>query len=184
MGAFLTITFIFSLGQFPDFYRENINISVKDSITEVEGYYYLFNNDVDDIKIALAYPFPINEDLKFPSVVSVFDDTHKNKIPYRKREKSISFPVPISALDSTIVLINYTQECTNKSFEYILTSTKMWGKPLELAEFTIEIDNNLKLISHSYDFDSTYTNKDKTYYYFKRENFFPDENIHLKWERR
>lgn len=184
MGGFLTITFIFSLGQFPDFYRENINISVKDSIVEVAGYYYLFNNDVDDIKIALAYPFPINKDLKFPSVVSVFDNTHKNKIPYRKREKSISFPVPISALDSTIVLINYTQVCTNKNFEYILTSTRLWGKPLELAEFTIEIDSNLRLLSHSYDFDSTYTNKDKIYYYFKRENFLPNENINLKWERR
>jgi hypothetical protein len=184
MGICLTIIFILSLGQFPDFYRENINITVKDTIAEVEGYYYFFNNNVDDIKIALAYPFPSNEELKFPSALCVFDNTHKNKLPYRKREKSISFPVPISALDSTIVLINYTQACTNNNFEYILTSTKLWGKPLELAEFTIGIDSNLKLISHSYDFDSTYKDKDKIYYYFKRENFLPNENIYLRWERR
>jgi hypothetical protein len=184
MGISLILTFIYSMGQFPDFYRENIIINVEDSITEVEGYYYLFNNSVDDTKIVLAYPFPVNENLKFPYVVSVFDKTHKNKISYRKRKKSISFPVSISALDSTIVLINYTQKCANKNFEYILTSTKYWGKPLELAEFTIEIDNNLKLISHSYEFDTTYQEKDKTYYYFKRENFFPDKNIYLRWERR
>ena len=180
----LIVTFTLSLGQFPDFYRENINITVKDYIADVEGYYYFFNNSVDDTKIALAYPFPINEELKFPSALYVFDNTHKNELPYRKREKSISFPVPISALDSTIVLINYTQECTNNYFEYIITSTKYWGKPLELAEFTIEIDSSLKLISHSYDFDSTYQKKDKSYYYFKRENFFPDENIYLSWVRR
>ncbi len=184
MGTCLIIIFIISLGQFPDFYREKINITVKDSIAVVEGYYYFFNNNVDDIKIALAYPFLVNDDLKFPCAIIVFDNTHKNKMPYRKREKSISFPMLISALDSTIILINYTQECTNRNFEYILTSTKYWGKPLELAEFTIEIDNSLKLISHSYDFDSTYQEYDKTYYYFKRENFFPDENIYLRWERR
>jgi hypothetical protein len=184
MEVLLSITFIFSLSQFPDFYRENIIIRLEDSIAKVEGYYFIFNNSVDDTKIALAYPFPINEDLKFPSTINIFDKTHKNKIPYRKRKESISFPVTISALDSTIILINYTQKCTNKNFEYILTSTKMWGKPLELAEFTIEIDNNLKLLSHSYDFDSTYTDKDKTYYYFKRKNFFPHENIYLRWERR
>lgn len=184
MGVFLTITFIFSLGQFADFYRENIKIMVKDSIVEVEGYYYLFNNNVDDIKIALGYPFPVYEDLKFPSAINITDNTHKNKIEYKKRKKSISFPVSISALDSTIVKINYTQECLNRHFEYILTSTKLWGKPLELAEFTIEIDKNLKLISHSYAFDSTYKEKDKTYYYFKRENFFPDENIYLGWKKR
>jgi hypothetical protein len=172
------------MGQFPDFYRENIIITVEDSIAEVEGAYYLFNNNVDDTKITLAYPFPVNEDLKFPSVVSVFDKTHKNEIHYRKGKKSISFPVSISALDSTIILINYTQKCTNKNFEYILTSTKYWGKPLELAEFTIEINNNLKLISHSYEFDSAYTDKDKKCYYFKEENFLPHENIYLRWRRR
>jgi len=91
MGFLLTITFIFSLGQFPDFYRENIIITVKDSIAEVEGYYYLFNNNVDNTKIALAYPFPVNEDLKFPSVVSVFDKTHKNEIHYRKGKKVFHF---------------------------------------------------------------------------------------------
>lgn len=184
MGVLLTITFIFSLGQFPDFYRENIHITVKDYGAEVDGYYYLFNNSVDNMKVALAYPFPISKDLRFPSEISVFDNTHKNKISYKKSKNFISFLVPISALDSTITLINYTQECTDNYFEYILTSTKAWGKPLELAEFTIGIDSNLKLISHSYNFDSTYSNKDKTYYYFKRENFLPDENIYLRWERR
>jgi hypothetical protein len=184
MGILSIITFIYGVSQFPDFYRENINITVNDSTADVEGYYYLFNNRVDDIKIALVYPFPVNEDLHSPSAIRVFDNTHKNKMPYRKREKNISFQVPISALDSTIILINYTQECTNRYFEYILTSTRLWGKPLELAEFTIRIDSNLKLLSHSYDFDSSYTIKDKTYYYFKKVNFFPNENIYLRWERR
>ena len=184
MGVLLTITFILSLGQLPDFYRENINMTVKDSIVKIEGYYFFFNNSAYDTKIALAYPFPINEDLKFPFAISIFDNTQKKEVPYRKQRKSVSFPVSISALDSTIILINYTQKCTDNYFEYILTSTKAWGKPLKLAEFTIGIDSTLKLISHSYDFDSTYSNKDKTYYYFKRKNFFPDEDIYLRWERR
>jgi hypothetical protein len=184
MGILSIFVFICSISQLPDFYRENINITVNDSTAEVEGYYYLFNNSVDDIKITLAYPFPLNGGLEFPFVISVFNNTARDNIAYKKRKNSISFPVFISALDSTIILINYTQKCTNRYFEYIVTSTKLWGKPLELAEFTIEIDSNLKLSSHSYGFDSTYKEKDKTYYYFKKENFFPDENIYLRWERR
>ena len=184
MEILLITIIVFSIGQFPDFYRENINITVEDSSAEVEGYYYLFNNSVDDMKITLAYPFPTNEDLIFPSEIRVFDNTHKNEISYKKNKKIISFPVPISALDSTIILINYTQKCADNYFEYILTSTKAWGKPLEMAEFTIGIDSTLKLISHSYDFDSTYQEKDKTYYNFKRKNFFPNEDIYLRWERR
>jgi hypothetical protein len=184
MGILSIITFIYGASQLPDFYRENINITINDSTAEVEGYYYLFNNNVDDIKIALAYPFPVNEGLKFPSVISVFDNTAKNNIAYKKRKKSISFPVSISALDSTIILINYIQKCPSGFFEYILTSTRLWGKPLELAEFTIKIDSNLKLLSHSYNFDSTYQKKDKTHYYFKKENFLPNENIYIRWERR
>ncbi len=184
MGISLIITFIYSLGQFADFYRENINISIKDSTAEVEGCYYLFNNNVDDIKISLVYPFPVSEELKFPSFISIFDNKIKDTISYEKRKKGILFPVCISGLDSIIILINYTQECTNSIFEYILTSTRFWGKPLKLAEFTIKIDSNLKLLSHSYDFDSTYKEKDKTYYYFKKENFFPNENVYLRWIRR
>jgi len=67
-------------------------------------------------------------------------------------------------------------------FEYILTTTKEWNKPLAEAEYAIKIPKKFKLAFNSLGYDDKILNKGFTVYELKKNNFMPDKNFKIRWD--
>ncbi|MBN2281477.1 MAG: hypothetical protein JXQ65_12925 [Candidatus Marinimicrobia bacterium] len=160
-----------------NFHKEIITLFVFGDYCELEGNYYFRNED--STKTLLFYPFVINDSLSFPDSVRICD---KNNVPieFAATETGVSFPFK----NADFFKAFYRQKSCQNYFEYILTSTRQWGRALEKMDFIIKISNKLKLSDLSLSYNHVEKNNDFTTYYISRTNYMPEQNLIVKWRKK
>lgn len=141
-----------------DFFRETIQITVKDSSCVLSGMYYFRNTGEAPIRRMMFYPFPVSEGFPYPDSVEVVNLSNDEKTPFKKTEKGGYFPIKISSKDTTIYRIIYHQQTPSNKMEYILTTTKHWRKPFEQAEYVLKMPVKYELLFTSIKFDEEQDN--------------------------
>lgn len=184
-SALSLITFAVSTGspasgQTVDFIREHVSVSVSADSIVVDGT-YLLRNPVPRNRIQpLSYPFPVDSTHLFPDSISV---TYRQKpVEFTVQEDRITFSLEIPAGERAGFRVVYRQACLDNSACYILTSTSIWGKPLQSADFVISLTGEIVLDWISYEVE-----KDKKRvqtYTFGRDDFSPDRDLCLRWRRK
>ena len=186
MRYFILLISIFSFirPQELTFPKEDITFSISDSHFTVEGN-YLFRNAVDNpIQRRIYYPFPSESEFGFVDSVNVIDLT-KDKIPVIERViNGLFFDLVINAKDSLLIHIIYRQKFISDSVKYILTTTKFWNKPFEIAEYKLVVDPSMEIVKFSYKPDKEYFIGGKEIYYWKKKNFMPDKDMVFHFERK
>lgn len=170
------------LSQSINFKKEKIEISVKDNHCTLTGYYFFENNDLKDKTQTIYYPFVINNSLPYPDSIFVFDNSTLKTLPFRKLKEGIIFDINIPPGSITQIKVQYRQNLIDNYFEYILTTTQNWKKPLESAEFNILLPSSYLNPNISYSEDLTIQGTDYIAYTFTKINFMPDKNLIIKWE--
>lgn len=178
--VFLTVS---TIGQQISFEKEILNIYVQDSVCSLDGKYFFRNNSEKLNKFSIYYPIAINGRQDYPNSIIV-EDNNYNEIPFVKDKKGVRFYVTISADTILPIIIEYTQNVSNNSFEYILESTQSWGKPLESAVIKLHIPKELCLIKTSFNYNRVKKQKDKLVYIIEKENFLPDKNLKIIWRNK
>jgi len=170
--------------QLPQFAGEKIEITIHDNYCSVKGTYTFRNNHSESIKRMLFYPFPIDSTLLFPDSIKISNVKKNKNISFVDAKTGIYFPIDVPAGKTVVYQVFYTQQtCTNK-FEYILTSTQSWNRPLDFAEFIIKIPVELELKLLSYKSDSMEKVNHFNVYKFHKEKFMPTKNLLVEWARR
>ncbi len=159
------------------FIKEYITITVYRDYCVLEGD-YLFDNP-NKISTKLVYPFVINDHLNFPDSIFVRDQDGE-RIPYETKSSGIEFPFQKQSFFNAY----YRQKTDNQYFEYILTSTQNWGKPLEEMTFQINIPEYLNLTELSLSYNTLEKKDSFTTYTIKRKNYMPKENIIIQWSEK
>lgn len=170
--------------QVPDFYREDLTFILDDSSFTVSGYYYFMNTDEQDEKLDLLYPFPADE--TFHEVTDVYAYIYGNPLKnalLHYNDRAAMVKLEVAAGDNTMIRIGYTQAISGNKAEYILTSTKTWGKSLKEVNYTLIVPEKLQLDSLSYLPDFSNTKSGKTMYYYHKENFMPDREFEVYFTR-
>jgi len=121
------------------FFRERIDIIVNGENCYLEGTYYFANNGLRSVRHVLYYPFFINENIPFPDSMAVCNLVTGEKIKFHKSTEGIRFPIEINPNDTSVYKVIYQQKTPANKFRYILTTTKKWGKPFEIAEYSIKL---------------------------------------------
>lgn len=183
MRYFLLITLSFfcfqAFSQNLQFFMEKLNFEICNTEFTVDGLYYFKNSSPDTIRQYMLYPFPQNPGLgKVKNIKgkSIFPELTMPLIA-NFNQKGAYFRLKIYPFDTAVVQIKYTHEIKNQKAEYILTSTKVWGKPLEKADFTLKIPIDIKIDSLSFDADSLLFFKDYLLYKWEFKDFMPDKNF-------
>lgn len=166
--------------QIPDFFREEITIELFDSLVSVTGIYYYQNNKSHDLNIDMFYPFPQHDTYGKVDHVFAFEmqDTLVNVLKKTTPEAAL-IELTIPAFQQKTLCIGYTQEVLSKKAEYIVTTTKAWGKPVNLASFELVVPSYYRVDSLEYIPYDTLISRDKTYYYFREVNFWPDKEFEI-----
>ncbi|MDD2387467.1 MAG: hypothetical protein PHP52_11875 [Bacteroidales bacterium] len=185
--VFLSILLLFAkliVAQGLEFYREDISFRIENDIFYVNGLYYFCNTSADTLKHNLLYPFPGDKTSLNIDKILIVDESTGLHIPFDSKyylEKGIYFNLVLSPYSTVNIRIFYEQKISENTIEYILTSTKAWGKPFELANYSLVANAGYKNLVFSYLPDSI-DNESGTYFWKKRD-FMPDKNFIVKFEK-
>lgn len=176
---FLIVGAIFGFSQNIQFYQEKLDFTISENEFTVDGIYYFRNTTSDTIKQFMVYPFLQTEDLGEITSVEAITVYPLIKTPTLVNfdQKAARLRLKILPNDTALVHIIYHQTITNQKAEYILTSTKAWNRPLEIADFTLSLPISLKVDSLSYNADSLLFRDGRLIYKFHFEDFMPDRNF-------
>ena len=181
----LAVFSIFELAaQIPDFYREDLTFILDDSSFTITGYYYFINTSDDDERLDMFYPFPADD--SFGKITDVYAYKHgnplKNALLHYNDEAAI-VNLQIDAGKTTMIRIGYTQQLMGNRAEYILLSTKSWGKSLKEVNYILIAPSDMKIDSLSYPPDFSNDKSGKAIYYYHKENFMPDKDFEVYFSR-
>lgn len=165
-----------------EFFREDITFTIQDSLFCVEGVYHFRNVTEKPVTSVLFYPFPADSLYGGVDSVLIYNLTDSIPVELRRRGNGVSFQVSLEPFRVGKYKIFYRQKLYGNKAEYILTTTKYWEKPLQVANFQLEIPNHIKIDSLSYEPDSVYVNKGKSKYFWQMNNFMPDKNFIILFE--
>jgi hypothetical protein len=179
--AFFLLLFIFSssylFSQNLEFYKEDLFFEVKNHTFYVKGIYYFSNISDKPLSTAIFYPFPIDK-MEYGAVDSVtIIDINANKlVKCNIDNKGAYFYIFLDPFMSTKYQISYQQKILKNKCEYILLTTRNWGKPFEQANYQLTLPDS-KIESFSIQPDSSYISKNKAVYFWDKHNYMPDSNM-------
>ena len=171
-------------GQSVQFASENLTVSVLYSCCTLDGVYSFVNQGPVAARWSISYPLLNTKELPFPDSISISDNSTHEQLRFEKTDDGVLFSLEVQPKKTKRIRIRYWQQTPAHAFEYILTTTRAWGKPLELAEFHIVIPDSLRLISCSPPFDATGRKDQQTVYHIKKKRFMPASNLVITWKRR
>jgi len=156
-----------------DFYREDINFELSKDYFKVDGYYYFRNLKFDPITSNLFYPFPNDSIYGIIDSVFAFDIIQNRDNLKQVTQKAAGIELFIQAFDTTVINIGYRQELKSNKAEYILTTTKGWGKAFEEVHYKLVLDTSILITSFSLEPETSYFSDKGNIFLWNKENFLP-----------
>ena len=165
-----------------EFYREDLNFVLNTEKFIVSGIYYFRNETDRDIKRTLFYPFPndtLYEEVTDFSSICLQDSLD---VTTKISKKGAYFRISLQAGKEANYFISYQQNLLGNKAEYILRTTKTWGKPFKEVNYTLKFPMEFTIDSLSYIPDSLKTLENKYELYYHYEDFMPDRDFLIKFE--
>lgn len=170
-----------NISQDIQFYREDITFELSKDHFKVNGNYYFRNLNFDPVKTKLIYPFP--NDSIYGNADSVFvSDFYGKKKLIKVTSKAAAVELSIDPLDTIVLNIGYEQKLKEGRAEYILTTTKGWGKAFERANYNLITDTCILIRSFSYEPDTSFLTDEKNIFLWEKRNFLPEKDFIIMFD--
>jgi len=166
--------------QLADFSAEKLTFTVNSKTVELTGSYCFTNRTDQSVQMPVIYPICINDQQAFPDSV-VVNLADGSPLTFRRRDDNLLFSVPLAEKGQTEIIIYFRQAVGQSQFEYILTSTRSWSKPLESADFLIQVPLTLNLTNLSFPYERIDTTGNFQVYHLHFKDFYPDRNLTFEW---
>lgn len=164
------------------FFREDLRFTLTDSSFSVDGDYYFRNNSNKDLERILFYPFPQDSLYGEASEAFAFSQDSLDVLTKISAEGSF-FKVSLAGGEETYVRVGYTHQLLADKAEYILLTTRNWGVPFEVVNYSLQFPKELKIIDFSLLPDDL-TEDDNNYYLsWYKEDFMPETNFIVKFNK-
>ena len=166
-----------------EFYREDLKFLIQDESFIVSGDYYFCNIDSLRVDQLIYYPFPFDS-AYYGEIDSIKVETARDKpLSIRRTEKGILFSVSVMPYSTAVYNLCYKQKIKKNRVEYIFTTTQMWRRPLEVANFQIMIPDKYRMDSVNYEPDSVSFKGAGKKYFWHKTGFMPEENFLFYFRR-
>ncbi|MCX6233874.1 MAG: hypothetical protein NT175_04005 [Bacteroidetes bacterium] len=168
-----------------EFFREDLTFQLDTTFFTVDGDYYFRNTSSHPEYMTFWYPISYpDRDFKLDSAL-IFDFTNNQYLkPAQRTDSGFFFKLNFSGREIKKVKIFYRQTHNGRNATYILTTTKYWKKPLEVANYSLITDKRSILIdSLSYQPDKSFMAGDNVIFEWKRKNLMPDKDFTFWFHR-
>jgi hypothetical protein len=171
-----------------EFFKEDITLSVYDSIANVRGIYYFRNNTDNEKPFPILFPFFADSLSLFPHNISAYliDSAKTIALDYKEVRKAsgIMIAIPLKPHSATIWHLDYAQKIRSSHATYIITSTSSWHKPLEDATYRFIAPVNFDSVKVWPTADTSYDSSGHRIYLCKKKDFMPQKDMEIFWQRK
>jgi hypothetical protein len=150
-------------------------MDVQPGRLEVRGNYHLVSAAADPLVAVLFYPFPLDSTCTYPDSVEVVGHD------FTRSDSGISFRMRFRPGAEDSFFACYRQPLKGRVARYIVTSTRKWNRPIDLAQFRITVPAAFEDVKLSYRPDSVRRTGSAVTYIFSRRGFFPDRDVIVNW---
>jgi len=166
------------------FYQEYVIIEPSARGCRVDGLYFMRNLSDRPLEMVVEYPFPVGGPFNYPYQIFIDDvsDEGEQSIGFVQTEESVTFTLRFEPEGERRFRARYAQQVRGGRATYIVTTTRRWERPIDLAEFEIRIPPDLENATISLEPDRTESRRDTTVYFISRTDFYPEENIVIRWD--
>lgn len=164
-----------------DFFREDLTFQLDSTNFTVSGQYYFRNNSLSQQRSLISYPLPRLADGPLFDTIMVFSEENL-AIPFQLHDTLISFEIQMQPGSEKQITIIYSQRHNGNYAKYILTTTKYWGKPLQLAEFKLVVPPYINILSCFEPPDKISEFEGTSIYHWTRQNFMPANDFEIWFE--
>jgi hypothetical protein len=166
------------------FYREYVKVEPSRRLTKVSALYYFRNESDRRVKQGISYPFPVDRFHLYPRSIRVWEKNGDDlrAMGFLHRERNVLWTMDLEAGEEIVIRVDYTQEIRRPRAVYIVTTTKNWKRPIEVAEFEFRVPAELDSVELSFEPDRRATEGDTTVYYVGYTDFMPDEDLVVTWK--
>jgi hypothetical protein len=164
------------------FEKERIDASVVACDTlEISGIYYFVNKDSAVRTARIYYPFPVDSFHDYPHSIRIIRLSKKRDTAYDVLPEGIGWTLSIAPGATDSIRVIYRQKIHHGQGRYILTTTELWNRPLDKADFTVTLPPRITLEYWSFQFDSLSENGGSITYFVRRRLFLPAGDMLMKW---
>lgn len=170
-----------------EFFKEEITLTVSDSVATVNGVFYFRNNTDRNRPFPVLFPFYVDSVTHFPREIKAYTIIDKDTLivnfePLVERG-AIRMGIPMKPNAVTVWYLDYSQKIESSHARYILTSTSAWKKPLEEATYYFVVPETFNVVNAWPEPDSSGGDEIKTLWCHKT-NFMPKRDMEIIWERK
>jgi hypothetical protein len=168
------------------FDAEWVRLDIESDSLEVRGTFLVLCREPVDESIPVFFPFPVDSLLGRARMVSLAFRTGADPaVPGRWEgipgQSGVRWWLPPCRGDSLAADFVYRQEIRAAYARYILTTARLWGRPLRYAGFEIRLPPGAEPLDFSYPFERR-EGEEGTSWVYEVEDFFPDRDITVRWK--
>ena len=152
------------------FFEEHIDFKLDSNFFSVNGIYSFYNNSSEIVTRLIRFPFAVNR-MSVDSI-KILNLNSQKLLRYNLMEDAVSFNLTVLPKDTLDINIFYRQKTSSKN-TYILTTTQIWGNPLDKAVYTLTASKGMAINSFSYIPDSVKLVDNNRLYKWEKHHFSP-----------
>jgi len=160
------------------FCREEVALDVQPGWLRVSANYHFLNPTGQPVTAMMLYPFPLDSNSAWPDSISI--PGHR----FRLADSGVTFLMRLRPGAEDSFQASYRQPLRGNSCRYIVTSTKKWRRPIDLARFKVVVPRDLPDVNLNYEPDSITRTDSAVVYWFARQKFYPDKDVVVTWAAR
>jgi hypothetical protein len=160
----------------PQFVSERVRLSIASGQLHVHGT-YRFLRGTSPGPFAILYPFIQDAAQGPPESIRV--RIQGRSASYNRRDSNsirVSLPFRGDALACTLE-VEYVQRLAARRASYLVTSTRLWERPLEHATFEVELADSLGPPRSGFPLERI----GPGHYAFNQTNFLPQREFVIEW---
>lgn len=185
-------------------------MDVRPGTLEVRGMYHFQCSAKEPLVASVFYPFPLDSTHLYPdsielrtltAALSDRDRRGQRQTPnagvrmpdsvvrrselavrsFTRQDSGVSFRMRFRPGAEDSFFAYYRQPLKTNSATYIVTTTRKWKRPIDLAQFRITVPAGFKKVNVTYKPDSVIGLDSTVRYFFTRKKFYPNKDVTVTW---
>ena len=158
------------------FAREEIVMDVRPGALEVRGMYHFTCSAKEPLVVSVFYPFPLDSTHLYPDSIEIREHG------FQKQDSGIAFRMRFRPEAEDSFFAYYRQPLKINSATYIVTTTRKWKRPIDLARFRVTVPASFTDVRLTFKADSVARSDSAVTYFFTRKKFYPDRDVTVMWK--
>lgn len=151
-------------------------MDVRPGVLEVRGMYHFTCSAQEPLVASVFYPFPVDSTHLYPDSIDI------RQHGFQKQDSGVSFRMRFRPSIEDSFFAYYRQPLRVNSATYIVTTTRKWNRPIDLARFRVTVPADFRDVKLTFKADSVAKSDSVVTYYFARKRFFPDRDVTVTWK--